>query len=135
MVATTCASLSKVTVLRGYALPVKTTLVLGIPLCPDEPPPPPPPPPELPTVQDSVTYIHGAEHETLPLLNPKLEHDAPPKFEPSHCSPTPIRPSPQPGTKAVISTVIAYADKGRAQTIAVHRKIALSIQFLKILFM
>lgn len=116
VVTTICASLRIVTLLKGYALPVKTTFVGGIEIRPPPPPPPPPLPPEPEEVVHwEVLKVQAEVQESEPPVNPCDVQDAPPRLEPSHCSPLLITPSPQPGTVADISTVIAYTKRGPAK--------------------
>src|SRR3990167_3260784 len=93
VVAATCASLSKVTVLPGYALPLKTTLVEETGMIPPPPPPPLPPPEEL-EVQEDVLNSQADEQEREPPVKPCVVQEAPFKLEPSHCSGVSTTPSP-----------------------------------------
>src|SRR3989338_10969381 len=88
VVAAICASLSRVTVLPGYALPLNTALVDGAETIPPPPPPPPPPPepPEEPEVHEDVLNSQADEQERVPPVKPCVVQEAPFKLEPSHCS-------------------------------------------------
>ena len=116
VVAATCASFRSVTVVLGYALPEKTTLVAGATGVKLLPPPPPPPPLDGAgdaEVHADVLNSQDALQLKVPLVKPRLVQDAPPRAEPSHCSPEPMMPSPQrPSvTVAVMLAALTFAEK------------------------